>query len=72
MGIDVWEVIEAADQFSAIRLSTLAGLGGTAFRSTRCICRKRQYGRPTRFIELAAEINTFMPEYVVMRVGSLE
>ncbi|NDF92397.1 MAG: nucleotide sugar dehydrogenase, partial [Betaproteobacteria bacterium] len=29
----------------------------------------REYGHPTRFIELAGEINTAMPEFVVQKVG---
>lgn len=71
MGIDVWEVIRAASTkpfgFSAFYPGP--GLGG------HCIpidpfyltWKARQYGLPTRFIELAGEINTSMPEYVVQR-----
>jgi len=71
MGIDVWEVIRAASTkpfgFSAFYPGP--GLGG------HCIpidpfyltWKARQYGMPTRFIELAGEINTRMPEYVVQR-----
>ncbi len=73
MGIDVWEVIRAASTkpfgFSAFYPGP--GLGG------HCIpidpfyltWKARQYAMPTRFIELAGEINTSMPEYVVQRTA---
>lgn len=69
MGIDVWEVIRAADTkpFGFKAFYPGPGLGG------HCIpidpfyltWKARQYGMPTRFIELAGEINTNMPHYVV-------
>jgi UDP-N-acetyl-D-glucosamine dehydrogenase len=74
MGIDVWEVIEAAKTkpfgFSAFYPGP--GLGG------HCIpidpfylaWKARQYGEPTRFIELAGEINTAMPEYVINKLAA--
>jgi UDP-N-acetyl-D-glucosamine dehydrogenase len=72
MGIDVWEVIRAASTkpFGFQAFYPGPGLGG------HCIpidpfyltWRARQYGMPTRFIELAGEINTDMPYYVVERV----
>ena len=71
MGIDVWEVIRAASTkpFGFQAFYPGPGLGG------HCIpidpfyltWRARQYGMPTRFIELAGEINTDMPQYVIMR-----
>ncbi|MBW8034282.1 MAG: nucleotide sugar dehydrogenase [Planctomycetes bacterium] len=71
MGIDVWEVIRAAGTkpFGFKAFYPGPGLGG------HCIpidpfyltWKARQYGMPTRFIELAGEINTDMPEYVVSR-----
>src|SRR6266550_2459061 len=73
MGIDVWEVIEAAKTkpFGFMAFYPGPGLGG------HCIpidpfyltWKAREYGRNTRFIELAGEINTAMPEYVVQRVA---
>jgi UDP-N-acetyl-D-glucosamine dehydrogenase len=73
MGIDVWEVIEAAKTkpFGFMPFYPGPGLGG------HCIpidpfyltWKAREYGRNTRFIELAGEINTAMPEYVVYRVA---
>ncbi len=72
MGIDVWDVIEAAKTkpFGFHPFYPGPGLGG------HCIpidpfylsWKARQYNMTTRFIELAGEINTHMPEYVVARV----
>lgn len=72
MGIDVWEVIEAAKTkpFGYQAFYPGPGLGG------HCIpidpfyltWKAREYGMATRFIELAGEINTAMPDYVVSRV----
>jgi UDP-N-acetyl-D-glucosamine dehydrogenase len=69
MGIDIWEVIEAAKTkpFGFMPFYPGPGLGG------HCIpidpfyltWKAREYGKHTRFIELAGEINTAMPEYVV-------
>ena len=71
MDIDVWEVIRAASTkpFGFQPFYPGPGLGG------HCIpidpfyltWRARQYGMPTRFIELAGEINTDMPNYVIQR-----
>lgn len=72
MGIDVWEVIDAAKTkpFGYMPFYPGPGLGG------HCIpidpfyltWKAREYGQNTRFIELAGEINTRMPEYVVGKV----
>jgi UDP-N-acetyl-D-glucosamine dehydrogenase len=71
MGIDVWEVIRAAatKPFGFSPFFPGPGLGG------HCIpidpfyltWKARQYNMPTRFIELAGEINTNMPHYVIAR-----
>jgi UDP-N-acetyl-D-glucosamine dehydrogenase len=73
MDIDVWEVIEAArtKPFGYMAFYPGPGLGG------HCIpidpfyltWKAREYGKNTRFIELAGEINTAMPEYVVHRTA---
>jgi UDP-N-acetyl-D-glucosamine dehydrogenase len=73
MGIDVWEVIEAArtKPFGFQAFYPGPGLGG------HCIpidpfyltWAARRYGINTRFIELAGEVNTSMPHYVVSRVA---
>jgi UDP-N-acetyl-D-glucosamine dehydrogenase len=71
MGVDIWEVINAASTkpFGFHPFYPGPGLGG------HCIpidpfyltWKARQYGMPTRFIELAGEINTGMPHYVIQR-----
>ena len=72
MDIDIWEVIKAAKTkpFGFMPFYPGPGLGG------HCIpidpfyltWKAREYGQNTRFIELAGEINTSMPEYVVHRL----
>jgi UDP-N-acetyl-D-glucosamine dehydrogenase len=74
MGIDVWEVVRAAatKPFGYMPFFPGPGLGG------HCIpidpfyltWKAREYGRVTRFIELAGEVNTSMPHYVVDRVAT--
>jgi UDP-N-acetyl-D-glucosamine dehydrogenase len=73
MGIDIWDVIEAAKTkpFGFMPFYPGPGLGG------HCIpidpfyltWKAREYGQETRFIELAGEVNTAMPSYVITRVG---
>ena len=73
MGIDVWEVIEAArtKPFGFTPFYPGPGLGG------HCIpidpfyltWKAREYEFPTRFIELAGEINAAMPEHVVAAIA---
>jgi len=73
MGIDIWEVVEAAKTkpFGFMPFYPGPGLGG------HCIpidpfyltWKAREYGQHTRFIELAGEINTQMPQHVVHRVA---
>jgi UDP-N-acetyl-D-glucosamine dehydrogenase len=73
MGIDVWEVIDAAKTkpFGFMPFYPGPGLGG------HCIpidpfyltWKAREYDITTRFIELAGEINTRMPYYVVNRLA---
>jgi UDP-N-acetyl-D-glucosamine dehydrogenase len=72
MGIDIWEVIEAAKTkpFGYMAFYPGPGLGG------HCIpidpfyltWKAREFGMHTRFIELAGEVNTSMPDHVVARV----
>jgi UDP-N-acetyl-D-glucosamine dehydrogenase len=69
MGIDIWEVIAAAKTkpFGFMPFYPGPGLGG------HCIpidpfyltWKAREFGLNTRFIELAGEINTSMPDHVV-------
>lgn len=72
MGINIWEVIEAArtKPFGFTPFYPGPGLGG------HCIpidpfyltWKARRYGLNTRFIELAGEVNTSMPEYVIHKL----
>src|SRR5665213_3175317 len=73
MGIDIWEVIAAAKTkpFGFMAFYPGPGLGG------HCIpidpfyltWKAREFGQNTRFIELAGEINTAMPQHVVNRTA---
>ncbi|MDO1582923.1 nucleotide sugar dehydrogenase [Rhizobium oryzicola] len=73
MGIDVWEVIDAAKTkpFGYMPFYPGPGLGG------HCIpidpfyltWKSREFEQPTRFIELAGEINTAMPRHVVEKLA---
>jgi UDP-N-acetyl-D-glucosamine dehydrogenase len=72
MGIDIWEVIEAAatKPFGYMPFYPGPGLGG------HCIpidpfylaWKSKEYELPTRFIELAGEINRAMPRYVIAKL----
>ncbi len=73
MGIDVWEVIDAAKTkpFGFQAFYPGPGLGG------HCIpidpfyltWKAREYDISTKFIELAGEINTYQPYYIIQRVS---
>jgi UDP-N-acetyl-D-glucosamine dehydrogenase len=73
MGIDIWEVIDAAKTkpFGFMPFYPGPGLGG------HCIpidpfyltWKAREFGQATRFIELAGEINTSMPEHVLRKLS---
>lgn len=73
MGIDIYEVIHAASTkpFGFVPYYPGPGLGG------HCIpidpfyltWKAREYGINTRFIELAGEVNSAMPEYVIRKVA---
>ncbi len=72
MGVDIWEVIDGAKSkpFGFMPFYPGPGLGG------HCIpidpfyltWKAREYGINTRFIELAGEINTAMPHFVIERL----
>ena len=72
MGIDIWEVVDAAKTkpFGFMPFYPGPGVGG------HCIpidpfyltWKSREYGQPTRFIELAGQINERMPDYVVLKL----
>lgn len=71
MGIDVHEVLDAADTkpFGFMKFTPGPGLGG------HCIpidpfyltWKAREFEQDTKFIELAGQINTYMPKYVVQK-----
>jgi UDP-N-acetyl-D-glucosamine dehydrogenase len=73
MGIDVHEVIDAASTkpFGFVAYRPGPGIGG------HCIpidpfyltWKAREYGMHTRFIELAGEINSYMPNYVLKKIA---
>ena len=73
MGIDIWAVLDAAatKPFGFMRFEPGPGLGG------HCIpvdpfyltWKAREYGVSTRFIELAGEVNSGMPGWVVHKLG---
>jgi UDP-N-acetyl-D-glucosamine dehydrogenase len=73
MGIDVWEVIEAAKTkpFGFQAFYPGPGLGGHCIPIDPFYLTwlARKFGMSTRFIELAGEINTLMPRYVVGRIA---
>jgi len=72
MGIDVWEVLDAAETkpFGFMRFNPGPGWGG------HCIpldpfylaWKAREYGQPTKFIELAGEVNVEMPHRVIEKL----
>jgi UDP-N-acetyl-D-glucosamine dehydrogenase len=72
MGIDVWEVLDAAatKPFGFMRFQPGPGWGG------HCIpldpfylsWKAREFGAPTKFIELAGEVNVEMPRFVVHKL----
>ncbi len=72
MGIDVWEVIDAAKTkpFGFQAFYPGPGLGGHCIPIDPFYLTwvARQHGLSTRFIELAGEVNTSMPAYVIARV----
>jgi UDP-N-acetyl-D-glucosamine dehydrogenase len=73
MGINVWDVIEAAKSkpFGFQAFYPGPGLGGHCIPIDPFYLTwvARKYGLATRFIELAGEINTAMPAYVVSKIA---
>jgi UDP-N-acetyl-D-glucosamine dehydrogenase len=73
MGIDVWEVIDAAKTkpFGFQAFYPGPGLGGHCIPIDPFYLTwvARQHGMNTRFIELAGEVNTGMPAFVVSKVA---
>ncbi len=69
MGIDVWDVLDAAatKPFGFMRFSPGPGLGGhcVPLDPFYLTWKAREFGLSTRFIELAGEVNVAMPRYVI-------
>ncbi len=72
LGVDVWEVIEAAatKPFGFMKFSPGPGLGGHCIPIDPLYLswKMRSLNYTARFIELASEINTGMPRFVVAKV----
>jgi UDP-N-acetyl-D-glucosamine dehydrogenase len=72
MGVDVWEVIDAAatKPFGFMKFTPGPGLGGHCIPIDPLYLswKMKAYQYNARFIELASEINTNMPRYIVSRV----
>jgi UDP-N-acetyl-D-glucosamine dehydrogenase len=72
LGIDVWEVIEAAatKPFGFMKFTPGPGLGGHCIPIDPLYLswKLKSVKYNARFIELASEINTGMPRYVVQRI----
>ena len=75
MGLDIWEVIEAAKTkpFGFQAFYPGPGLGGHCIPIDPFYLSwlARKQGTATRFIELAGEVNTSKPEYVIQRTASV-
>jgi UDP-N-acetyl-D-glucosamine dehydrogenase len=73
MGIDIWEVIDAAKTkpFGFQAFYPGPGLGGHCIPLDPFYLSwiARHYGMTTRFIELAGEVNTAMPAFVITKVA---
>ncbi|CEP67178.1 UDP-N-acetyl-D-mannosamine/glucosamine dehydrogenase [Moorella glycerini] len=75
MGIDIWEVIDAAatKPFGYMPFYPGPGVGGHCIPVDPyyLLWKAREYDFHTRFIELAAEVNNSMPVYVVERIAAV-
>lgn len=76
LGIDVWQVIEAASTkpFGFMPFSPGPGVGGhclpvdPSYLSWQV---RKKLGKPFRFVELANDVNEHMPDHVVERLGRM-
>ncbi|HEX3542047.1 MAG TPA: nucleotide sugar dehydrogenase [Acidimicrobiales bacterium] len=73
LGIDIWDVIEAASTkpFGFLPFTPGPGVGGHCLPiDPRYLAWRveQKLGRPFRFVALAQEINEYMPDYVVQRL----
>jgi UDP-N-acetyl-D-glucosamine dehydrogenase len=75
LGLDVWEVIDAAatKPYGFMKFQPGPGLGGHCIPvdPTYLAWKMKSLNFPARFIDLATEINSQMPQYVAEKVGDL-
>jgi len=75
LGVDVWEVIEAAASkpFGFMKFTPGPGLGGHCIPIDPLYLswKLRALNYTARFIELASEINTYMPRYVIQKIQDI-
>src|SRR4051794_20930340 len=74
MGIDIWEVVDAASTkpYGFMRFEPGPGMGGHCLPVDPFYLawKAREYDVPTEFIELAGEVNQAMPYFCADKVGS--
>ncbi|WBB99652.1 MULTISPECIES: nucleotide sugar dehydrogenase [unclassified Solwaraspora] len=75
LGIDIWDAIDAASTkpFGFLRFTPGPGVGGHCLPVDPSYLSwevKRTLGRNFRFVELANDVNNYMPMYVVERLTS--
>ena len=72
MGIDIWEVLDAASTkpFGFMRFNPGPGWGGHCIPLDPfyLVWKAREYGMTAKFIELAGEVNVQMPHYVIEKL----
>jgi UDP-N-acetyl-D-glucosamine dehydrogenase len=72
MGIDIWEVIDAAatKPFGFMRFEPGPGMGGHCLPVDPFYLswKAREYDTPTEFVELAGKVNQAMPEFCVQKI----
>ena len=72
MGIDVWEVLDAAatKPFGFMRFTPGPGWGGHCIPVAPFYLtwKAREFGQTARFVELAGEVNVEMPRYVIHKL----
>ena len=75
MGIDIWEVIEAAKTkpFGFMPFYPSAGVGGHCIPKDPLYLywKARHFGFSSKFIRLASKITSFMPTYIVQRLEEI-
>jgi UDP-N-acetyl-D-glucosamine dehydrogenase len=75
LGLDVWEVIDAAASkpYGFMRFEPGPGLGGHCIPvdPTYLAWKMKSLNFPARFIDIATEINSHMPDHVAKTVGDL-